>query len=361
MGSAITYRYKLNYPFNFYQNKFFKSILNNIDFLVENLGFAGWIQTGTWKSNGQTTQKHHAPTVANQGGWAGLKNISMSAYWSLDNQWLYMMGDSTMRQVWATFVSPFQNNDFERNAKEWTRENCARQYPHRKEHPPNGYFPEEGWGGKCGNNEVTCDFAGFGPEGKITFDWKHFPLEDYDEWLFGDGGKFATNSTRIPDILVVQLGLHTCFHAFNAQPWNETMIINHSEDIKKYMLLVRQAIDKITSSTQSKVTVIMVTAGRIGNPDPKLDHCIWKLNRITAVEAHMQGFVVLEREEIERRLLFKSEFSNFKTMKTALHLENPAPQIVGTSLLNLIGCLRKNDTSTDYFNEALSKTKWGFT
>jgi hypothetical protein len=45
-------------------------------------------------------------------------------------------------------------------------------------------------------------------------------------------------------------------------------------------------------------------------------------------------------------------------MKSTLHLENPAPQIVGTSLLNLIGCLRKNDTSIDHFDEALSKTKF---
>jgi hypothetical protein len=28
-----------------------------------------------------------------------------------------------------------------------------------------------GWGGKCGNNEVTCHLTGFGAEGKITFDW----------------------------------------------------------------------------------------------------------------------------------------------------------------------------------------------
>lgn len=28
-----------------------------------------------------------------------------------------------------------------------------------------------GWGGKCGNNEVTCSLSGFGPEGKISFDW----------------------------------------------------------------------------------------------------------------------------------------------------------------------------------------------
>jgi hypothetical protein len=86
-----------------------------------------------------------------------------------------MMGDSTERQIWATFLSPFSANDFERNAKEWTRENCARQFPHRKQHIAGGYFPEEGWGGKCGNNEVTCDLSGFGKDGKITFDWKHFP------------------------------------------------------------------------------------------------------------------------------------------------------------------------------------------
>jgi hypothetical protein len=28
-----------------------------------------------------------------------------------------------------------------------------------------------GWGGRCGNNEVTCDMAGFGSEGVVSFDW----------------------------------------------------------------------------------------------------------------------------------------------------------------------------------------------
>jgi hypothetical protein len=51
-----------------------------------------------------------------------------------------------------------------------------------KAHPSGGHFPEEGWAGKCGNNEVTCNVPGFGPEGKITFDWKHFTFEDYDGW-----------------------------------------------------------------------------------------------------------------------------------------------------------------------------------
>lgn len=35
------------------------------------------------------------------------------------------MGDSTMRQVWGTLVSPLTSNEFERNAKEWTRENVG--------------------------------------------------------------------------------------------------------------------------------------------------------------------------------------------------------------------------------------------
>lgn len=60
-----------------------------------------------------------------KGGWAGHKNISQSSYWALENKWVYMMGDSTKRQIWAVFVSPFQANDFERNAKEWTRENVG--------------------------------------------------------------------------------------------------------------------------------------------------------------------------------------------------------------------------------------------
>jgi hypothetical protein len=26
-----------------------------------------------------------------------------------------------------------------------------------------------GWGGKCGNNEVTCDLSGFGPKGRVLY------------------------------------------------------------------------------------------------------------------------------------------------------------------------------------------------
>jgi hypothetical protein len=321
------------------------------DFLVQHLGFAGWIQTGTWQSNGMTAHKKHAPSIHKQGGWAGHEKISLSAYWALEDQWLYMMGDSTVRQVWAAFVSPFQNNAFERNAKEWSRENCERQYPKRKEHPSGGFFPDEGWGGKCGNNEVTCHLPGFGNDGTITFDWKHFPYEDYDEWIWGENGKWSSNATqRRPSVVVVQVGLHTCFHAANSRSSdstiNQTLIENHENDLPQMMKAIRTAIDRPLDDPNletPKTTVIIMTAGRIGNQESDLDRCIWKFNRIATKEAHAHGFIVLEREEIERRLLFKSEhWKEYRSMKFELHLANPSAQIIATSLLSLISCLKKN-------------------
>ena len=157
------------------------------DYLTENLGFADWLKWGLPNSGGRTPHKNLAPRLQTNGGWSGLQTVNMSSYWALDDQWIYMMGDSTQRQVWVAFVSSFADNNFERNAKNWTREHCAPQAPNRKVHvsDPVGSFPEEGWSGRCGVNEITCDFPGFGSEGRITYDWKHFAYEDYDEWLLG--------------------------------------------------------------------------------------------------------------------------------------------------------------------------------
>ena len=87
------------------------------DFLTEHMGFAGWIQAGALDSGGKTAAGVDAKVLHHRGGWAGKKSFNTSSYWALENQWVYMMGDSTQRQIWGTFVSPFQSNDFERNAK----------------------------------------------------------------------------------------------------------------------------------------------------------------------------------------------------------------------------------------------------
>jgi len=67
-------------------------------------------------------------------------------------------------------------------------------------------------------NEVTCHVSGYGDGGLLTFDWKHFPFEDYDEYMFGSGdgstpGAWVTGlpgePTRRPDVLTIQSGQKT--------------------------------------------------------------------------------------------------------------------------------------------------------
>ena len=380
------------------------------DYLSEHLGFFAMIRTGTWGSNGKTTFTHKdASELQRKGGWIGNKKMSKSAYWALEDQWIYVMGDSTARQVWATFASPQSGNEFERNSKEWTRERCRRQYPHRKKHPE-GNHPDEGWSGKCGNNEVTCHLSGYGKKGKLTYDWKHFPYEDYDQWLFGnegmwgnnrttstqnleghavelefkeeeDGGKFGgkeahqervdeqettkgnkseDNSTfrfpkRRPDVFVNQMALHVCFHAWNNdhKTLNETFVSYHEKMLPVAMQAMKEAISRplpegtpIPKEKQTKV--IIMTSGRVGSPDIALDLCIWKFNQRLTIEAHKVGFPVYDREEVERRLLRRSEGYlgwpyNGRYIKPNMHLAVPGPQIVATGLLSMISCLRRNE------------------
>lgn len=67
------------------------------------------------------------------------------------------------------------------------------------------------------------------------------------------------------------------------------------------------------------------------------------MNRIAAHQAHLNGFPVLEREEIEHRLLFKSEFTPYhKNINTHIHLDIPGPQIVSTALLAMVNSNVRN-------------------
>jgi hypothetical protein len=177
---------------------------------------------------------------------------------------------------------------------------------------------------------------------------KHFPYEDYDEWLFGETGLW-NGRDRHPEVLVIHLGLHTCVHSWHSpESQNTTMIAQHKRDLKTLMKAVRTAVDR-TPPHMPRTTVIIQLAGRAGNSDPKIDHCSRTMNRVAAYEGHLQGFAAFEREEIERRLLFKSEyFRDVSYIKPILHLESPAANIVGTSLIALIGCLKRNGSDYNF-------------
>ncbi len=231
----------------------------------------------------------------------------------------------------------------------------------------------------------TCTFPGFGANGKITYDWfvllyiskcmkvlylnsvpcciitpffscrKHSPYDEYDEYLFGPEGLWpvvsaADSSAPVaahPDIFVIQAGHSTCLHS--NQPdraktelhLDDATIQQHAQDVPKLFQAIHAAVTRPNVHT----TVIVSTAPRVMTGNHKADRCVYRMNRIIAREAHRHRFVVLEREEMEHRIMFKSEAS--EDLKDVMEIaEPPTNHIVATSLLSLISCLQKNGTQS---------------
>lgn len=160
--------------------------------------------------------------------------------------------------------------------------------------------------------------------------------------MFSENGLWKANSTeRRPDIFTVQLGLHTCYHALppkNLLYSNHTLINSHIQDISKLYRSIRTAIER--PGENRTAMVIVVTSGAIGMENGvRADQCILRFNRVAAEEAHKHGFAVLERGEIERRLMYKSTLSDNPLLSTELHLSQPAQAVIATCLLKMITCL----------------------
>ena len=66
-----------------------------------------------------------------QPGSVGHTNISSSSYWALENQWVYMLGDTTQKQIWATLAAPVSPNPISGQTSEASAEKCQTQAPHR--------------------------------------------------------------------------------------------------------------------------------------------------------------------------------------------------------------------------------------
>lgn len=159
---------------------------------------------------------------------------------------------------------------------------------------------------------------------------------------------------------------------------DQTTIAHHEKQIKTFLMAVKAAVTRtekqyFNSSQAVTTTVIISTTSRSLVGNAKADRCIWKLNRIAAKEAHQLGFNVFEREEIEHRLLFKSEHivslhnsgaganvSVVPKIITPLYdaiFTAPAPQIVATSLLEMIGCLQDGQKLLSQNNSSISVNK----
>ena len=322
------------------------------NFIAKHLGFAPWLKDGV-KGSKKTLTADDIEELRREQGWIA-HNSTDSPYAVLNNKWIYMFGDSTTRQVWASFAASFQGNNFERNAKEWTRQYCNKQ-AHRVNHPKNGVFPEEGWEGPCGVNEVTCYISGYGDGGLLTFDWKHFPYEDYDDHIFGDTGlwhadpaKAGGDNGRRPDVLTLQTGMHTCWHAHpdgfyskKLTEFNETMYNHDVAGLDKLFAATRAAVDRRAVDGVPATQVIVLTSGATykKHGTTAVDECILRINRKATDLAHKYNFAVLERGEIERRFMYKSVYTENAVIDEDMHLPMPGQTIVATALLNLLTCL----------------------
>src|SRR5690242_4216106 len=60
---ALSYGTKMADSYNNFDEETEWDMRIHNDYLTEHLGFAGWIQTGLWKSGGVTADKGHAPTL----------------------------------------------------------------------------------------------------------------------------------------------------------------------------------------------------------------------------------------------------------------------------------------------------------
>ncbi|RYY87388.1 hypothetical protein EON63_04060 [archaeon] len=186
---------------------------------------------------------------------------------------------------------------------------------------------------------------------------KSRPFEDYDEYFWSNQGPwiagFPGEGVRRPDLLTVQFGMHSCWHAsphgaksanYHLTHFNQSMFDLHVKNIWKLMAAMRSALDHdppIAGASRNHTTIIFLTSGSIGMEEvgDETDKCILKMNRVTAEAARAYGFAVLDRGEIERRLVFKSFLSNHKHIPIETHLAQPAQNIVATSLLHLYDCL----------------------
>jgi hypothetical protein len=150
------------------------------------------------------------------------------------------------------------------------------------------------------------------------------------------------------------------------------MLESHLAQIPVLMASIRRAVDftaevyrneSLNSKTPMKPPpiVVIVTSGSTGMGDhaTTIDNCILRFNRVASIVAHQYGFAVLERGEIERRLMFKSLHSPQPLLTVDMHLPQPAQNIIATSLLHLFTCLNQSSLMLSEVERQRYKKQFG--
>ena len=110
--------------------------LNN-DYFIKNLGFVDYLQ-----QRNTTTSGGSSSSSSSSYGWTNCSKVSDCKYASLENKWIYMIGDSKMHQIWETFLRPLTEEKL--NVSDYIGESCTTQYATKQnEGKP---YPDEAWG-----------------------------------------------------------------------------------------------------------------------------------------------------------------------------------------------------------------------
>ncbi|RYH25570.1 hypothetical protein EON65_15495 [archaeon] len=239
-------------------------------------------------------------------------------------------------------------------------------------------------------DDQTCHVKGYGPTGQLSYERRDLLVENLPDGkdFFSAHPVFglkldADQPARLPDVLVVQVARHACTLASlkefkDADNWMRITEANQAKLMKQLQDLKQQ----LKSQRNHALNVILMLPGRaLYNATTintktfdkseyrsiydDLDYCIWRLNGLMTFVAHEHGIPVHWREEIEHRLLLKTEqfygthdmqavasngdiaiehVSFFNRPKCEQLVLFPGSQVVAASLIEMLHCFDKNQT-----------------
>ena len=75
------------------------------DYMTTHLGFDKTLTEGLIA--GRTSEGKFAADLRSSGGWTNYTDTLKSSYWALKDQWLYLHGDSTSRQIFEVMLKSY--------------------------------------------------------------------------------------------------------------------------------------------------------------------------------------------------------------------------------------------------------------
>lgn len=194
---------------------------------------------------------------------------------------------------------------------------------------------------------MSCNTTGFGTQGLFTYHNHETLLEDYvpntlshllslDSFTSSDSGINASSQ----QYFLLQVGYKTCF-----APFNDSTTYPPDSYIPQIEAKVKPFFQELFSVMNSSNVIVSLPGRSFSDHNNRVaDVCTWKLNRMITHQAHLHGWMVLEREEIEHRLVLKSDYVEEPLRSTVSMMAFPAPQMISASLITMLHCLDQQQT-----------------